>query len=375
MNWIKLSLLFVLFSLNIFAQDADTLLLTSENIYFDFGKDDIRSEEMNKLNQLVERVQEDITGFIQLTGHTDSIGTDADNNGLSKRRANQVIEYLVGKRIAPKMRFYTGYKGEYIPVADNGSEEGRQMNRRVEIEVFEVKTSEIVEKVIEPVLEEIEEVVIEEPSTNVKFEIRDEETNKLIQSQILHRQYITADYVTLHTKPAGIGELALDLEKDTKLYFEFYSEGYFHNSEEILIKKGEETLLEIKLKAVKKGNKLALKNLYFYGNQAKLLPESVPELRRLKNSLLMNPNAIVEIGGHINYPNTHPDDVPLWSVKLSKSRSEVIYKYLVDSGIDAKRLSHKGYSNTQMINPKATKEVDMAPNRRVEIKVMGYLEE
>lgn len=88
----------------------------------------------------------------------------------------------------------------------------------------------------------------------------------------------------------------------------------------------------------------------------------------------MNPNAIVEIGGHINYPNTYPDDVPEWSVILSQRRAEVIYKYLLDSDINPKCLTHKGYSNTEMVNPKATQEIDMAPNRRVEIKVMGWIE-
>lgn len=376
MNWIKLSLLFVCLSFNLFAQDGDrdTLLLATENIYFDFGKDDIRSSEINKLNELVEKIQKDVKGFVQLTGHTDSIGSNTDNNDLSERRANQVIQYLVQKRIAPKLRFYTGYKGEYIPVADNGSEDGRQKNRRVEIQVFEVKQNEIVEKVKPiPVPEKKEEVVeVKETSSKVKFVIKDEETNALIESWIMHRLEEENELKTMLTEPKGIGELNVDLEEDTKLYFEFYSEGYFHNSEEIVLGQSEEVLLEIKLKPIKKGNKLALKNLYFYGNQAKLLPESIPELRRLKNSLYMNPNAIVEIGGHINYPNTHPDDVPLWSVKLSESRAEVIYKYLRDSGIDVGRVTHKGYSNTQMVNPKATKEVDMAPNRRVEIKVLGY---
>ena len=135
MKWIKLSLLFVFFSLNLFAQDGgrDTLLLATENIYFDFGKDDIRNSELDKLNQLVSKAQGNIKGFVQLTGHTDSIGSDMDNNDLSERRANQVIQYLVGQRIAPQLRFYTGYKGEYIPVADNGSEAGRAANRRVEL--------------------------------------------------------------------------------------------------------------------------------------------------------------------------------------------------------------------------------------------------
>lgn len=363
--------LFILVSFNLISQDEtkDTVLITSENVYFDFGKDEIRSSEMSRLNQLAEKVQGDIQGFIRLTGHTDSIGTNNNNDELSQRRANNVIQYLVGKRIAP-LPFYTVYGGENIPVADNGSDEGRQLNRRVEISVFQVNSK------VAPLVEVREEIVLapapKTPRTKVEFLVKDEETNKLIQTIINYKLFITDDVKTYDTNPKGQGSISLNLEKDTKIVFDFYAEGYFHNSDEVLIKVGEETLVSITLKPIKKGNKLALKNLYFYGNQSKLLPESIPELKRLKNSLAMNPNAVIEIGGHINYPNTHPDDVPLWSVNLSKERARVIYKYLVDSGIDAERLRHKGYSNTQMVNPTARQEVDMAPNRRVEIKVLEY---
>lgn len=376
MKWICSSIMLLFFSLNIIAQnnDRDTVLLVSENIYFDFGKDEIKDSEIEKLNQLSTKIQRDINGYIRLTGHTDAIGSFENNDDLSERRANNVMQYLVKQQIA-RIPFYTSFDGENIPVANNDSDEGRQLNRRVEIAVFQINTiKEETPPPPPPVEEEIVEVVPETKSTVVEFIVKDEETDELVNTNIIYKRFISDKENSYQTDPKGRGSISLSLEKNSIINFDFYAEGYFHNSEEVSLKIGEEKLVTVQLKPIKKGNKLALKNLYFYGNQAKLLPTSIPELKRLKNSLAMNPKAIVEIGGHINYPNTHPDDVPRWSVLLSQRRAEVIYKYLVDSGINPKCLAHKGYSNTEMINPKATQEIDMKPNRRVEIKVMGWME-
>jgi OOP family OmpA-OmpF porin len=68
-------------------------------------------------------------------GHTDSIGADEYNQRLSVRRAESVKAYMVSKGIEPN-RVYTEGKGEKQPVASNATRDGRQKNRRVEIEVI-----------------------------------------------------------------------------------------------------------------------------------------------------------------------------------------------------------------------------------------------
>ena len=68
-----------------------------------------------------------------ISGHTDSIGTDAYNQKLSERRAAAVKDYLVSKGIASS-KITTIGKGETQPVATNKTKEGRQKNRRVDIE-------------------------------------------------------------------------------------------------------------------------------------------------------------------------------------------------------------------------------------------------
>jgi len=71
---------------------------------------------------------------INVTGHTDSQGTEAYNQGLSERRAATVKDYLVSKGISAN-KISTSGSGENTPVASNETAEGRQQNRRVEISI------------------------------------------------------------------------------------------------------------------------------------------------------------------------------------------------------------------------------------------------
>jgi OmpA-OmpF porin, OOP family len=73
---------------------------------------------------------------VEIAGHTDSIGTDEYNQGLSQRRVDSVREYLVAKGVDGTKLTAKGY-GESQPIADNATAEGRARNRRVELRVME----------------------------------------------------------------------------------------------------------------------------------------------------------------------------------------------------------------------------------------------
>ncbi|MNY77910.1 Outer membrane porin F precursor [compost metagenome] len=69
-----------------------------------------------------------------MDGHTDSVGSDAYNQGLSERRAASVVDYLIGQGVAAEKLSSQGF-GESKPIEDNGTDAGRAQNRRVEIHV------------------------------------------------------------------------------------------------------------------------------------------------------------------------------------------------------------------------------------------------
>jgi len=99
------------------------------DIYFAFNSFDLTGESKSILDLLIEFLDENPSIYIEIQGHTDNIGRDADNMKLSANRAKSVYNYLIANNIAPKRLTYKGY-GKTVPVATNDTEEGRAKNRR-----------------------------------------------------------------------------------------------------------------------------------------------------------------------------------------------------------------------------------------------------
>ena len=101
------------------------------NLFFDYDKATLRQESRTELDRFYEVLKKYPNAQIEIGGHTDSIASVAYNQSLSQRRAQSVVDYLVLKGFSRSNLSAKGY-GELKPIADNGTEEGRQMNRRVE---------------------------------------------------------------------------------------------------------------------------------------------------------------------------------------------------------------------------------------------------
>lgn len=106
------------------------------NIFFDFDKYDLREESAAELERLVTIMEDNPSLKIRINGHTDSRGSDAYNETLSKNRAQAVVEYLIEAGIAEDRLQSKGF-GESDPIATNDTDEGRQKNRRTEFEIIE----------------------------------------------------------------------------------------------------------------------------------------------------------------------------------------------------------------------------------------------
>jgi outer membrane protein OmpA-like peptidoglycan-associated protein len=100
-------------------------------ILFDFDQAVIRPGSEPALERLLAALQADPALRLTIEGHTDSDGADAYNLDLSGRRARAVVDWLVGRGIAPD-RLAPAGRGETAPVAGNDSADGRALNRRVE---------------------------------------------------------------------------------------------------------------------------------------------------------------------------------------------------------------------------------------------------
>lgn len=104
------------------------------NIFFEYNKVEIKDESKKELERLLGVLNVNPSLKIEIGGHCDSKGNEKFNRELSLKRAKQVVAYLVENGIDASRLQAKGY-GEDVPLADNDSEEGRSLNRRVEFKV------------------------------------------------------------------------------------------------------------------------------------------------------------------------------------------------------------------------------------------------
>ncbi len=105
-----------------------------DNVLFDFDKSAIKPDGVKILDRLIAFLKENAEKKVDLEGHTDSVGTEQYNQGLSERRTAAVKDYLTTRGIDSGRVSSKGF-GETKPIADNKTAEGRAKNRRVEIKV------------------------------------------------------------------------------------------------------------------------------------------------------------------------------------------------------------------------------------------------
>ncbi len=118
-------------------EEGQTIRLN--NIFFDFDKFTLLVDSYSELNRVAKFLNDNPDIRIEISGHTDSWGTEEYNQILSMNRANAVGQYLISKSI-PKERFIIKGYGKSKPVVKNDTEENRQLNRRVEFLILKKDT-------------------------------------------------------------------------------------------------------------------------------------------------------------------------------------------------------------------------------------------
>lgn len=116
-------------------RDGDVIKLNlPDGVTFDFGKANLKPQFYSALDQVAASMAEYNQTIVEISGHTDSIGSDEANQRLSEQRAGSVSSYFAGKGLM-RERFEVVGMGERYPVASNDTDSGRAVNRRVEIRV------------------------------------------------------------------------------------------------------------------------------------------------------------------------------------------------------------------------------------------------
>lgn len=120
----------------------DLVLNLPSGITFAYDSATVQPQFQKTLDQVAQTLGEYNQTYVDVYGHTDSIGSDAYNQALSERRATSVADYLASHGVQAARIATRGY-GKTQPIASNDTEEGRAANRRVEIKIVPVTQNDV----------------------------------------------------------------------------------------------------------------------------------------------------------------------------------------------------------------------------------------
>jgi outer membrane protein OmpA-like peptidoglycan-associated protein len=121
-------------------REGDTIKLNlPDGVTFDFNRTELKPQFYPALNNVAATLREYNQTIVEVSGHTDNVGGEAVNQRISEQRAQNVATYLIGQGLQ-RERFEVAGFGYRYPVADNATEQGRALNRRVEIRIVPLQS-------------------------------------------------------------------------------------------------------------------------------------------------------------------------------------------------------------------------------------------
>lgn len=140
--------------------------------------------------------------------------------------------------------------------------------------------------------------------------------------------------------------------------------GFMPYQEEIKISTNKDYEQNVYLVPIKLKAKAVMRNIYFAPNSSTITIDALKGLDELVDFMKINPNIQIQVSGHTDIGSTQE-----FNKQLSESRAKSVRDYLVQMGIDSKRITYVGYGNTKPIADNKTKE-GRALNRRIEIEIV-----
>jgi outer membrane protein OmpA-like peptidoglycan-associated protein len=202
----------------------------------------------------------------------------------------------------------------------------------------------------------------------VKGIVFDVDTKKPVAADVKLVRHKDSELASFTRSDEEKGNFIIPLPAGESYAFEAVADGYLFYSDKFTLEQNDLSKpyeLNIGLKKITSNQSVVLENIFFDVNQSTLKSESKAGLNMLLTFLLKNPSLKVEIGGH-----TDSDGSVELNQKLSKDRAETVYNWLIQKGIDASRLTFKGYGPNKPLVPNDTPE-NKAKNRRTEFTILN----
>ena len=200
----------------------------------------------------------------------------------------------------------------------------------------------------------------------VEGTIVDKTTKKPLKAEIQITNLSTSEIINTTISDSITGSFLLVLFPGVDYAFNISKTGFLFLSENINLKDSigiNSVKKQFEISPFKAGNQLVMNNVFFRFNEHELLPASYIELDRLIEVLTQNPNAEIEIIGHTDSIGDAD-----YNLELSLKRSKSVGEFLIDNGIDSKRLTYKGMGASMPVADN-TSELGRSKNRRTEVRV------
>lgn len=207
-----------------------------------------------------------------------------------------------------------------------------------------------------------------DPVTWVRAIVTDEKTRLPLKANVQLVDLATGNIIATSTSDPQNGEflIVLPIGGDYAMYVQ--KEGYLFHSENFSLLTAlpdKPYIINVALQPINAGEMITLKNIFFETASAELLNTSQNELNKVVDLMKKNPSMKIQVNGHTDNVGADADNM-----KLSVSRSLSVKNYLIEHGIDAGRITNKGFGETKPIDTNATDQ-GRANNRRTEIEILS----
>jgi flagellar motor protein MotB len=191
--------------------------------------------------------------------------------------------------------------------------------------------------------------------TYLKGIIRDADNNSPLRADFELTDLSTGNITNLSCSDSITGEFLVCIPTGLNYMLNVSKKGYLFHSEnfqmEGIYKAEKPFLKDIPLEPVKTGVSIILKNIFYDTDSFSLKKESEAELRKIIRFLTENPDIRIEIGGHADNTGSEP-----YNKLLSENRARTVSEYIIDNGIDPRRVHYKGYGINNPVAPNDTEE-------------------
>lgn len=170
----------------------------------------------------------------------------------------------------------------------------------------------------------------------------------------------------------NLSDTTFDLRRFRQYTVSVIKSGYMYYAHKFYPDEAAIHFEKIEMKPVSVGLKTVIDDITFLGDDTQIYHKSIPALEELLAFVNANPTVELSIIGHANGPAGTDQKTDGFYRRVSEKRAEAVIDYLVQHGIDRKRLTAKGMGNRAMAYPDPQTDWQLSANRRIEIEVTGF---